>query len=198
MKGTVVSAPHSEQVVRVSGRTLCVPRTRFALHCLQCLGSFLNCLSWKKTCSPAVNMKSAPQSVHLSTRSWNSIFGRRPLNRDARRTRPFGTLAGPGSLLSFVMHNKGPVRTKNRAVCFILPVPSGQPITQHANCMLSDFPRFSRFRGVQSCADGSFVWRSKKAATASNHRNWRNANCNCAAVPCPPGPLGGVSRLPLA
>ncbi len=122
MKGTVVSAPHSEQVVRVSGRTLCVPRTRFALHCLQCLGSFLNCLSWKKTCSPAVNMKSAPQSVHLSTRSWNSIFGRLPLNRDARRTRPFGRLAGPGSLLSFVVHNKGPVRTKierHRSYCLV-------------------------------------------------------------------------------
>ena len=40
LKGTVVSAPHSEQVVRVSGRTRCEPRARFALHCLQCLGSF--------------------------------------------------------------------------------------------------------------------------------------------------------------
>jgi hypothetical protein len=67
--------PHSEHVVRVSGLTLNEPRARFALHCLQCLGSFLNCLSWKNTCSPAVNTKSAPQSTHLSTRSVNSMTG---------------------------------------------------------------------------------------------------------------------------
>ena len=78
LNGTVVSAPHAEHVVRVSGRTRCGPRARFALHCLQCLGSFLNCLSWKKTCSPAVNTNSAPQSAHFSTRSWNSMVGRLP------------------------------------------------------------------------------------------------------------------------
>jgi hypothetical protein len=75
LKGTVVSVPHSEQVVRVSGRTFWLPRTRFALHCLQRLGSFLNCLSWKKTCSPAVKTNSAPQSMHVSTRSVNSMAG---------------------------------------------------------------------------------------------------------------------------
>jgi len=74
LKGTVVDSPHTEHVVRVSDRTL-PPLARFALHCLQCLGSFLNCLSWKKSCSPAVNMNSAPQSLHLRTRSLNSMAG---------------------------------------------------------------------------------------------------------------------------
>jgi hypothetical protein len=32
-------------------------------------------LSWKKTCSPAVKTNSTPQSVHLSTRSVNSMAG---------------------------------------------------------------------------------------------------------------------------
>ncbi len=45
LKGTVVAAPHSEQVVRVSARTRTPPLPRLALHCLQRLGSFLNCLS---------------------------------------------------------------------------------------------------------------------------------------------------------
>jgi hypothetical protein len=54
LNGTVVSLPHSEQVVRVS--TLAKPPlwpdgtapntdTRLVLHALQRLGSFLNCLS---------------------------------------------------------------------------------------------------------------------------------------------------------
>ena len=38
--------------MRVSGRTPCVPRARFPLHSLQCFGSFVNCFSWKKSCSP--------------------------------------------------------------------------------------------------------------------------------------------------
>src|SRR5438067_9511526 len=46
---------------------------RFPLQVLQRLGSFLNCLSWKKSCSPAVKTKSAPQSTHFRTLSWNSI-----------------------------------------------------------------------------------------------------------------------------
>src|SRR3712207_8070328 len=33
------------------------------LQGLQRLGSFFNPLSWKKTCSPAVQMKSSPQSI---------------------------------------------------------------------------------------------------------------------------------------
>jgi hypothetical protein len=83
LNGTVVSIPHSEQVVRVSGRTRKFPRARLALHCLQCLGSFLNCLSWKKTCSPAVKINSAPQSLHFRTRSVNSMAR---LPRTGRRT----------------------------------------------------------------------------------------------------------------
>jgi len=64
--------PHREHVVWVSGLALCPPRTRLDLHGLQRFGSFLNCLSWKKSCSPAVNTNSAPQSAQLSTRSANS------------------------------------------------------------------------------------------------------------------------------
>jgi hypothetical protein len=74
LNGTVVSLPHSEHVVLVSERTR-LPLARFALHCLQCFGSFLNCLSWKKSCSPAVNTNSAPQSLHFKTLSTNSMTG---------------------------------------------------------------------------------------------------------------------------
>src|ERR1700691_2378814 len=82
-KGTVVSLPHWEQVARVSTRVKCgaLPfvcgavrmAVRLALQVLQRLGSFLNCLSWKKSCSPAVKTKSAPQSIHFRTLSWNSM-----------------------------------------------------------------------------------------------------------------------------
>src|SRR5208337_1998861 len=79
LKGTVVSLPQPEQLVRVS--TLArIPSAgvpgeegRLALQALQRLGSFLNCLSWKKSCSPAVKTKSAPQSVHFRILSWNSM-----------------------------------------------------------------------------------------------------------------------------
>jgi len=80
LNGTVVSLPHCEQVVRVSVLLGTCPgvgapntETRFALHTLQRFGSFLNCLSWKNNCSPAVKIKSDPQSIHFSTLSWNSI-----------------------------------------------------------------------------------------------------------------------------
>jgi hypothetical protein len=75
LKGTVVSALHCEQVVLVSGRTLGFPLARFALHCLQCLGSLVNCLSWKNNCSPAVKINSAPQSTHFRLLSTNSMAG---------------------------------------------------------------------------------------------------------------------------
>jgi len=42
---------------------------RFALQALQRFGSFLKALSWKKCCSPAVNMKSDPQSMQVNDRS---------------------------------------------------------------------------------------------------------------------------------
>jgi hypothetical protein len=73
LNGTVVSSPQSEHFVRVSARTRDPLELRFALHCLQRFGSFMNCLSWKKTCSPAVNTNSAPQSIHVSIRSVNTM-----------------------------------------------------------------------------------------------------------------------------
>src|SRR5579863_7726861 len=78
LKGTVVSFPHCEQTVLVSTRCtlpepVSVPCARFALHALQRLGSFLNPLSAKNICSPAVNTNSAPQSAHFRTLSWYSI-----------------------------------------------------------------------------------------------------------------------------
>jgi hypothetical protein len=76
--GTVVSLPHAEQLVVVSTRSRIIGPAaallaRLALHALQRFGSFLNCLSAKKSCSPAVQMKSAPQSTHLRDLSWKSI-----------------------------------------------------------------------------------------------------------------------------
>src|SRR5208337_3602090 len=98
LNGTVVGSPHCEQVVRVSGRTLEPPRTRFALHCLQCLGSFLNCLSWKNNCSPAVNTNSAPQSMHFKTLSANSMTGFPEQGRSPKSAITHKKLAGPASL----------------------------------------------------------------------------------------------------
>jgi hypothetical protein len=98
--GTVVSFPHCEQFVRVSVLAYACPRdgpcdgapttaTRLPLQFLQRLGSFLNCLSWKKSCSPAVNTKSVPQSMHFKILSWYSIWRGAPISRpcSARETR---------------------------------------------------------------------------------------------------------------
>ena len=98
LKGTVVSAPHAEHFVRVSGLTLWPLRARFALHCLQCLGSFLNCLSWKKSCSPAVKTNSAPQSTHFMTRSVNSMANLPYRESHRHRSWLYQELAGLGSL----------------------------------------------------------------------------------------------------
>jgi hypothetical protein len=80
LNGTVVSLPQCEQTVRVSARGKLpfgwvAPNTakRFVLQALHRLGGFLNCLSWKNDCSPAVNKKSAPQSMHCNCLSRNSI-----------------------------------------------------------------------------------------------------------------------------
>src|SRR5215475_1066044 len=92
LNGTVVSIPHSEQVVRVSVREMpaaagpapaarAAAPARLDLHGLQRLGSFLNCLSKKKSCSPAVKMNSPPQSAQVSNRSTNSIAAS-PVSRD--------------------------------------------------------------------------------------------------------------------
>jgi len=59
LKGTVVWAPHSEQFTCVSDRCRRVP-ARFALHALQCFGSFVNPRSWKNCCSPAEKTNAAP------------------------------------------------------------------------------------------------------------------------------------------
>src|SRR6185503_13927368 len=78
-KGTVISLPHAEHWVCVSTRSLTgagpadARFARLALHVLQRFGSFLNCLSAKNSCSPAVQMNSSPQSTHLRLLSWNSI-----------------------------------------------------------------------------------------------------------------------------
>jgi hypothetical protein len=85
LKGTVVSSPHSEQVVLVSARTR-VPELRLALHCLQRFGSLRNCLSLKNSCSPAVKTNSAPQSMHIKIRSVNTMAV--PQRREDRRSRP--------------------------------------------------------------------------------------------------------------
>jgi len=124
LKGTVVSTPHSEQCVRVSGRSgrvACTAapsidvdgRRRFALHLLHRLGSFLNCLSKKNSCSPAVKMNSSPQSAHIRTLSRNSIAAtpkpylgnaKVPLRRQRCEYIPKGT--------SDTADASGPVRTK--------------------------------------------------------------------------------------
>lgn len=83
LNGTVVEIPHSEHSVRVSvreipaaagppsGLTACVLRR--LLHGLQRFGSFLNCLSRKKSCSPAVKTNSLPQSAQVKSRSTISM-----------------------------------------------------------------------------------------------------------------------------
>jgi hypothetical protein len=79
LNGTVVAVPHLEQVVLVSVRTRTL-EPRLALHSLQRFGSFLNCFSTKKNCSPAVKTNSVLQSTHIKTLSANSMgFFRRHL-----------------------------------------------------------------------------------------------------------------------
>src|SRR5687767_2124896 len=79
-KGTVVSLPHAEQLVLVSTRSRPMPpppdgrAARFVLQLLQRFGSFLKFLSAKNNCSPAVQMKGAPQSTHSRLLSWNSML----------------------------------------------------------------------------------------------------------------------------
>ena len=98
LNGTVVSMPQAEHSVRVSVRerpaaagplpAFMLAPDRFDLHGLQRFGSFLNCLSKKKSCSPAVKINSPPQSAHVKSRSRNSI-PRLPLLPKGR------TLCGP-------------------------------------------------------------------------------------------------------
>ena len=108
-KGTVVSSPHAEHLVRVSVRTRGPLFARFALHCLQRLGSFLNCLSWKNNCSPAVNTNSSPQSTHLRTRSVNSMAGF-PEAGKSEIGQDLVSVPVPFPCLRTSFHNKGPGR----------------------------------------------------------------------------------------
>src|SRR5215212_7130106 len=102
--GTVVSLPHAEQLVVVSTRSLAMAAppagldARFALQPLHRFGSFLKFLSAKKSCSPAVQMNSVPQSTQLRDLSWNSIAfylslpaTNMPTRAGASRGRPAGT-----------------------------------------------------------------------------------------------------------
>ena len=83
LKGTVVSIPHAEHLVRVSVREMpaaagplpmrAATPDRLDLHGLQRFGSFLNSLSKKNNCSPAVKMNSPPQSLQVKRRSMNSM-----------------------------------------------------------------------------------------------------------------------------
>src|SRR5277367_5142068 len=83
LNGTVVSMPQAEHSVRVSVRerpaaagpapVFSAAPDRLDLHGLQRFGSFLNCLSKKKSCSPAVKMNSPPQSAQVNSRSRNSM-----------------------------------------------------------------------------------------------------------------------------
>jgi hypothetical protein len=72
LKGTVVEAPHSEHVTMVSTRR--GELSRFDLHLMQRLGSCWNCLSLKKSCSPALKKKSSPQWTHFSVLAENSML----------------------------------------------------------------------------------------------------------------------------
>src|ERR1700722_12463231 len=75
--------PHSEHSVRVSVRDTPAAAgpapafrptpERLDLQGLHRFGSFLNCLSKKKSCSPAVKMNSPPQSAQVNSRSRNSM-----------------------------------------------------------------------------------------------------------------------------
>jgi hypothetical protein len=101
--GTVVSFPHAEQLVVVSTRSLEADapgagrEARLALQLLHRLGSFLKFLSAKKSCSPAVQMNSVPQSTHVRDLSWNSIGSTlsptrgRPVTNNPVRQRPART-----------------------------------------------------------------------------------------------------------
>ena len=74
LNGTVVSAPHSAHFTCVSGRGA-RREPSLPLHLLQRFGSFVNCFSLKKACSPELNTNSAPHSTHFRNRSENSMTG---------------------------------------------------------------------------------------------------------------------------
>lgn len=109
LKGTVVSLPHCEQVVVVSTRWWPGPLSiwpRLDLQGLHRFGSFLKPLSAKKSCSPAVKINSAPQSMHLRALSRYSMSHpvartgpHPPSSRPVGMTRFWFDLAPTGSVL---------------------------------------------------------------------------------------------------
>jgi hypothetical protein len=68
------------------------------LQLLQRFGSFLKFLSAKKSCSPAVQMNSVPQSTQCSVLSWNSI-GPTPHQLDPARATSGLTRARPTDMI---------------------------------------------------------------------------------------------------
>jgi hypothetical protein len=114
--------PHAEQFVVVSTRSLIIEApddagraARFALHPLHRLGSFLKFLSAKKSCSPAVQMNSVPQSTHVSALSWNSIGSTlSPTRARPARPPPAGT-ARPHRIILDPITN-GPLRQPKQLI----------------------------------------------------------------------------------
>ena len=113
MNGTTVSTPHCEQCVRVSERTTRPGRSprpaRLLLQLLQRFGSFLNCLSLKNSCSPAVNTKSCAQSAHFNIRSTYSISHPSALflSQSARIKR---RVFSESQLADYTLADSGPIR----------------------------------------------------------------------------------------
>jgi len=144
LNGTVVSAAHSEHVRRVSERTRGPPRARFALHCLQCLGSFVNCLSLKNSCSPAVKIKSVPQSTHFNTRSENSMAG---FPRQGTSLKPaelsLTLLPFPLPGLLDDLHNKGPGRREICGYTIYVPIVLNLHVFNRVMCGLRSFHQFA-------------------------------------------------------
>jgi hypothetical protein len=79
------------------------------------LGSFLNCLSWKNNCSPAVKTNSAPQSLHFKTLSLNSMAGFPEEGKFIEIGHDPEQLAGPVSLSSrFLQRGPGPQKVQRQ------------------------------------------------------------------------------------
>src|SRR5688572_23796612 len=117
--GTVVSLPQAEQLVLVSTRSRPMPpppdgrAARFALQLLQRFGSFLKFLSAKNSCSPAVQMKGAPQSTQSRLLSWNSIatsFARPCYPATLAGCRAPAWSSGPGPIRALVRTRRAGAR----------------------------------------------------------------------------------------
>ena len=132
--------PHSEHSVRVSvreipaaagppGFALAACELRLDLQGLQRFGSFLNCLSRKKSCSPAVKMNSPPQSAQVKSRSTNSIPFLPSYGKTDRSRRC--TLADVDQP-NFDQVNRGPCRGEGDL--FGLPAKSSK--SNHCRCLL--------------------------------------------------------------